>query len=295
MYGEQRIRLPEGKRAAVAITVDFDAIAAWDGTAHRTSQEYLSRGEFGAEYGVPRLLELLKRHDIKSDWFIPGHSADTFPDACKKIIEHGHTIGVHGYMHEDVADPSCDYDKEAAIMERSLKALKNIGISNPKAYRSPAWNYSSNTLKILKDNGFELDSSLMTSDMYPFRARNVEHLQQADVFEPLSNITVFPPSWYLDDFVEGEFIMGMLTAMKPTNDIFSRWKELYDFAAEKGNACYVLTLHPQTSGRGHMYKLAEKMLTYLKENGAWFTTLEEMSGHLYDPAMKSPVFRRNSL
>ena len=56
------LHLPAGKKVAVAIGADFDASALWKGVFDRTSPSYLSRGEFGAEVGVPRLLELFARY-----------------------------------------------------------------------------------------------------------------------------------------------------------------------------------------------------------------------------------------
>ena len=49
-----RVRLPAGKKVAVGLGVDFDAISLWDGTFHKLSPEYLSRGEFGAGGAVSR-------------------------------------------------------------------------------------------------------------------------------------------------------------------------------------------------------------------------------------------------
>ena len=59
------LALPPGKRMAVALTFDFDAHSPWMGTLGRTSPSYLSRGDSGAEQGVPRLLELLGRRGLR--------------------------------------------------------------------------------------------------------------------------------------------------------------------------------------------------------------------------------------
>ena len=49
-----KIRLPEGKKVAVNLGIDFDAQAIWDGSFNLLSPAYMSRGEFGAEVGAPR-------------------------------------------------------------------------------------------------------------------------------------------------------------------------------------------------------------------------------------------------
>jgi len=61
----------------------------------------ISRGLFAGEIGVPRLLDLFKKYNIKATWFTPGHSIETFPEQVKRIIDEGHEIGVHGYSHEN--------------------------------------------------------------------------------------------------------------------------------------------------------------------------------------------------
>ena len=68
------LRLPEGAKVAVAIGADFDAHAAWKGGFDRTSPSYLSRGEFGAEVGVPRLLQLFDRYEVKATFCTPSHT-----------------------------------------------------------------------------------------------------------------------------------------------------------------------------------------------------------------------------
>ncbi|WP_205437108.1 hypothetical protein [Helicobacter suis] len=40
----------------------------------------MSRGEFGAVVGTPRLLKLFKKYNIATTWCIPGHTLDTFSD-----------------------------------------------------------------------------------------------------------------------------------------------------------------------------------------------------------------------
>jgi len=84
-----KVKLPPGKKVAVNLGCDFDAQSIWDGSFNLLSPAYMSRGEFGAEVGAPRLLELFKKYDIKTSWFIPGHTADTFPDICKEVLAAG--------------------------------------------------------------------------------------------------------------------------------------------------------------------------------------------------------------
>jgi hypothetical protein len=80
--------------------VDVDAVAGWLGSyGGEDSPDDISRGLFAGEVGSPRLLKLFGRLGIKTTWFIPGHSIETFPAEMKAVAEAGHEIGIHGYSH----------------------------------------------------------------------------------------------------------------------------------------------------------------------------------------------------
>lgn len=181
MQKQGKVKLPAGKKVAVNLGIDFDAQSIWDGSFALTSPAYMSRGEFGAEVGAPRLLALFKKHGIKTSWFIPGHTADTFTDVCREVLHDGHEIGCHGYVHENPTNAS--YETECKVMEMALASLARLGAPKPVTYRSPYWDFSPNTIKILEDNGFLYDSSLMGNDLHPYYPRPVEvHSDRANVF-----------------------------------------------------------------------------------------------------------------
>lgn len=46
-----------------------------------------------------KLLEILKKYDIKATFFIIGKKAEEHPDLVKLIVQHGHSIGNHSYTH----------------------------------------------------------------------------------------------------------------------------------------------------------------------------------------------------
>src|SRR5258705_1812257 len=82
--------------------VDVDAVAGWlRSYGGEDSPDDTSGGLFAGEVGSPRLLKLFARLDIKTTWFIPGHSIETFPNEMKAVAAAGHEIGIHGYSHEN--------------------------------------------------------------------------------------------------------------------------------------------------------------------------------------------------
>ena len=63
------------KEILVGFGVDVDAVAGWLGSyGGQDSPDDISRGMFAGEVGVPRLLDLFKKYDLPSTWFVPGHS-----------------------------------------------------------------------------------------------------------------------------------------------------------------------------------------------------------------------------
>ena len=90
------------KEILCAFGVDVDAVAGWLGSyGGEDSPDDISRGLFAGEVGMPRLINLFKRFGIKTTWFIPGHSIETFPEQTAMVVEAGHEIGIHGYTHEN--------------------------------------------------------------------------------------------------------------------------------------------------------------------------------------------------
>ncbi|KAI9816617.1 MAG: hypothetical protein M1827_001750 [Pycnora praestabilis] len=84
------------KRALCCISVDIDAVAGWLGSyGGEDSTSDISRGLFAGTVGVRRLLKLFEKYNIKTTWFIPGHSLETFPEECAMIRDAGHEMYVN--------------------------------------------------------------------------------------------------------------------------------------------------------------------------------------------------------
>jgi len=48
---------------------------------------------------TPRLLEILKKRNIKATFFVVGQCAAEYPDLMKRIVAEGHEIGNHSWTH----------------------------------------------------------------------------------------------------------------------------------------------------------------------------------------------------
>lgn len=65
---------PQGKRAAAAFTFDVDAESAvlWNAPHVADRMGVISHQAYGPLVGVPRLLDLLDKHSVRSTFFVPG-------------------------------------------------------------------------------------------------------------------------------------------------------------------------------------------------------------------------------
>ena len=115
-----KVKIPAGKKIAVNLGCDFDAQSLWI-CLNRTSPAYMSRGEFGPEVGMPRLMRLFDKYQVKSTFCIPGHTIDTWPELCREVAAAGHEIGHHGYAHEN--PQALKLQEEIKVMELGLEAL----------------------------------------------------------------------------------------------------------------------------------------------------------------------------
>lgn len=284
------LHLPEGKRLAVSLSPDFDAQSVWLGTFRSTSQSLMSRGEFGALVGAPRLLEVFRRYGITTTWCVPTHTIQTFRSSVDAIVESGHEIGAHGVYHEYV--PALERDEERRLLELQIRQHEQLLGRRPRGYRSPALDVTDNTLELLEEFGFDWDSSLMGRDFEPYRPRMVVEISQEEgnTFGPESSVLEFPVSWFLDDFPELESFKGS-PLMQSNETVLARWIDSFDFAYERcPGGAMTWTLHPQTIGRAHNLLMLEKFLDHITSfEDVWFPTLSELFDCWHDEGSPAPT------
>ena len=187
----------------VCVTFDFDALSAWV-ARDIVSPTPLSRGEFAA-VAVPRLLELLRRRDVRATWFVPAHTATTYPDLCREIVAAGHEIALHGYAHENVA--LLDAPTERDLLARSFDAVREVTGIEPTGFRAPSWDLSAQSVELMVAQGLRYDSSLMGHDHAPYLCRTPDLVDEDGVtWGAETTLVEVPVSWTLDDYPYLEFL-----------------------------------------------------------------------------------------
>jgi peptidoglycan/xylan/chitin deacetylase (PgdA/CDA1 family) len=243
------------------------------------SPSTISRGEFGV-VGTERLLDVLRRHQVLASWFIPGHTIDTFPKVVQKIAETGHEIGHHGYLHENPA--SVPPDEERRILERGIECIRRVTGKAPAGYRSPAWDLSSHSVKLLLEMGFQYDSSLMANDFTPYYCRIGDeiHTDGPYVFGKEVDLLELPVDWSLDDWPYfGLHWPAHHVGLRTPEEVYKIWAADFDFLYQRlGAGVYILTMHPQVIGRGHRILMLERLIDYMKAHeGVAFKTMSQVA------------------
>jgi peptidoglycan-N-acetylglucosamine deacetylase len=249
-----------------ALTFDFDAMSVWIGSYKSRNPSMVSRGEFGA-VAVPRILDLLKKHKITATFCIPGHTALAYPDIVKRIDAEGHEIAHHGWVHENPAD--FDETGERFNIEKGLECLHKAAKVTPKGYRSPSWDFSERTIKILLDYGFVYDSSLMGADFTPYYARIGDRFDStsAYVFGPNVDLVELPVTWLMDDFPHFEFVDKDTYGLSAASKVEEIWTDEFNYARNtvKGGL-YSITMHPQVIGRGHRMMMLDRLIAKFRRH-----------------------------
>ena len=256
----------DNKKCAVLLTFDFDAESLWETTGNHNTPTYMSRGEYGSRVGVPRILSLLDKYQIRATFFVPGITAERHRAVVREIQARGHEIGHHGYRHESPTDLSLD--EERAVLEKGFEILEAVTGERPCGYRSPAWDLSDNSIQLFQEYGFLYDSSMMADDfqLYPLELNN----QQLDIIE-------IPVAWELDDAPHYMFNLYPYRAgMSAPSKVYEIWAAEFE-GAYASSGVYTLTMHPQISGRYHRLQMLEQLIQYMAGHpDVWFATCTEV-------------------
>jgi len=261
---------PAGARVAVLLSFDVDNETVQglrDGTV---SVGPLSQGEYGHRVALPRILRLLAEEGVPATFFFPAWSLKIAPEQAKLVDASGmHEIAAHGWIHERNA--TLDGPTERRLLEQAVSTLTEVTGRRPVGYRAPSWNFSPNTLSIVRDLGFLYESSLMADD------RPYELLQNG---QP-TGLVELPVEWILDDAplynVQG-------TNYSPPRDVMQVWIDEFDRAWEE-RTMFLLTLHPHATGhRSRMVALRGLIDHIQAKGGAWFATHEQAARYVREQA-----------
>jgi peptidoglycan/xylan/chitin deacetylase (PgdA/CDA1 family) len=256
---------PNGARCAMALSFDSD---------HETSElrdggksiGRMAWGQYGNRVGVPRIVKLLNKYDVRASFYVPAVVALTYPDEQRELVAEGHEIGIHGWIHE--LNSVLPYENERDLMMRAADTLTKITGVRPAGLRTPSWDFSPDTLRIEKEMGLLYDSSLMADEAC------YELLLDG---EPTGIVEV-PVEWVRDDAVY--FMMHRFQGLRPYTppaDVFDIFRRELDAAYDEGGLCQ-LTFHPHIIGYRSRIWIVEELIRHAQAKGdVWFGTHAEVA------------------
>ena len=262
---------PNGAKCACAITFDMDA----DSLIHisRPSDAHdrlypITMGKYGPTVAIPRILETYRRLGLTQSFFIPGWCVEQYPEAVEAILEGGHEIGHHGYLHEDPTEHSAA--EQAYWFERAQEVHKKVTGRNPRGYRGPVYNVNQTVIDLLIEHDFEYDSSLMADDI-PYVMRTNE----GELYE-------VPVHWGTDDwppFAHYSEIGYMMPVRGPSAGLEAFFEEFE--AQYEAGGFWMAIWHPFLTGRLARWRQVELWLELvLEQKDVWFAPLEDIVAHV---------------
>jgi len=261
---------PGGAACAAMISFDFDAETMWLSRDPTNIQRpaLISHGTYAAKIAIPQILAILREFGIRATFFVPGWTADNHTAVVASILEAGHEIGHHGYLHF-WPEPDKPREEEEEI-ELGLAALERHFRLKPRGYRCPAGETTDRLIGLLAKYGMIYDSSFM-DDIHPY----VHRLDGRD-----SGVVELPWHWSLDDVPYTVYSLRGQRAIQTNAHIHTIWADEFREYYRMG-ALFDLIMHPQAIGRPSRLQLLRDFLGFVQSHPrVWFATGSEIADHV---------------
>ena len=263
---------PDGARCAVSLSFDADheTIPLRDADE---SPMRISQGQYGARQGVPRIRALLQRAAVPATFFYPAVSALLHEDEVRGVARDGHEIGIHSWIHE--VNTTLSYEVERDLAVRAAEVLSRLAGRDPVGMRTASWDFSVNTLRVIREMKLLYDSSLMADD---------------DAYELMdggeaTGIVELPPEWIRDDAVYFNMLrFSALRPYTPPSAVEEIFREEFEGAWNEGGL-FLLTMHPHVIGHRSRIALLERLVAHMQGRGkCWFATHAHVAAWCRDHA-----------
>ena len=262
---------PNGARCCVSLTWDVDAESGLVYRHRERTGDLVSTRTFlryGPNIAIPRLVKMLKSLELQLTFFVPGWVIERYPATIDLLLEHGHEIGLHGYMHERSHDLSLG--EEAELLDRAIETyVSRVGV-RPRGWRAPGFTFSGHSADLLIEAGFEYDSSLMGGEMPSLLTSS------------RGTLVELPIDWTSDDWPQYmhnrdfEFMMP-ISAPDRAMEVF---RAEFDATWEYG-AHWISVWHPFLSGRLSRLSAIADLISMMRGRGdVWFARLDQVCDHV---------------
>lgn len=261
---------PDGKRIAIMMAFDLDAETLWERRGDNDHITNMSRGTYGAVQGVPRILDMMDKHNAKGTFFVPGMTAVRYPALIQEIAACGHEIAYHGYEHSSSPIRAKEH-ADMRMVERYIHSLTGQRIVGQRAPDGTMYEYS---LELLLEHGYIYSSNWRNSDGPFIHTINGKQVPMVE----LPKDSIFDDTAY-DMYVDIDRIGHPWQNLRSGQEFTEIWKDEFDALAEEGRMINFV-LHPQYIGRVSRLHALDRLMDYMEANGAWFATNANAARHV---------------
>lgn len=236
------------------VTVNLDGESFWQGMFEGTEKrpKTLSMGDYGIKRGLDRVLRVLREHEVKATFFVPGVIAERHPEAVEKILKDAHEIAFHGYTHRPMQLLSVEELKEE--FEKGTELLTRLTGARPTGFRAPEGEVTEEVFQTAKEYGYLYSSSLYDNDM-PYERNGLIEI---------------PMNWNLHDFPYFAFNYG--PAFPSGQSRVSSYRRVEENYIEEMDAylhyglTYVAQFTPQSIGSPGKIQIMEHVMEHMEKN-----------------------------
>ena len=143
------------KKRICIFTNDVETTSLWNNCLSDET------GEKVFKQGIPGLIEIFNKYNIKTTFFFTGYFVEKFPEAVKLVHNYGHEVGCHGYYHDvENAYDVLPYNIQLEQLKKCKANLEKIIGHTITSFRAPALRVNNDTALALSEAGFKIDSSI---------------------------------------------------------------------------------------------------------------------------------------
>jgi peptidoglycan/xylan/chitin deacetylase (PgdA/CDA1 family) len=279
---------PRGARLAVSFSLMFEAGGQPISGAGGVIPDPMEKGlpdmptnaffQYGIYEGIPRVLDLFDKHNIKLSSFMVGRAVENAPDLAREIVKRGHEAAAHGRTWEN--SYALDVDSERRFIADCTESIVKTTGQIPVGWNAYWMRNSVHTLDILQGLGFKYHIDEPSRDE-PF----IVVLKSGDF------VTV-PYTFHMNDIVSFPFAGWNPAAYEQA--LRDEFDQLYEEGAHR-RRMMVVRLHDRISGHAGRVRALDRFLTYARSKAdVWFARKDEIAAYALEYRDVTPILARGA-
>jgi peptidoglycan/xylan/chitin deacetylase (PgdA/CDA1 family) len=278
---------PGKARLAISISLQFEAGGQPITGASGLIPDPIEKGypdlatnsyfDYGIQEGIPRLLDLLDKHQIKATSFMVGQAVDRYPDLAREIVRRGHEAAAHGKQWNWQYQLSKDEERKW-IKSVKDSIIKATGVT-PTGYDCYWMRGSVHTLTLLQELGFIYHNNDLS--------RDEPYLQN------LNNkpFVTMPYTIHMNDI--GSYNFSGFSPQAYEQQLKDEFDQLYEEGGKR-RRMMLISFHDRISGHASRVRVIDRFLNYAKQHdGVWFAKKEEIAKYALTTPNITPNVKRD--